>query len=1092
VLSPPPKPAYTDGGKFPQGASVFRRGTIISWFVFGLVLVAHPTQNSPTPASAAQHKSSDYSGEPYVVELYRTVVRFENDGTSERTRSARIRVQNDAAVQQFSELIFPYNANELVDVRSVTVHKADSTTVVAPPDAVKDAPAKPSADAPAYAGYKEKHVTVASLVPGDTLEYEVVTRATPFAPGEFWLQHNFTRDAVVLDERLELNLPQGRAFSLKAPGYSVLSGKAAPIGQPSKDSLFSKSDENGRTLLRWKHSNLTRPAEDDQQRALEEQKKPPDVQITTFASWESVARWYARLERDRIQPSSEIAAKTAELIQGRTTNIDKIQSLYDFVSQKIHYVNLSFGLGPFQPEPAGDVLKNQYGDSQGKHALLSAMLAAAGIHADAVLIPSARKLDVALPSPSQFDHVITAVQEGGTVIWLDSTSDVAPFRFLAPSLRGKSALLIATDGSGKIIKTPADPPFPSTQRVEIEGTVSELGKLSGTIHYSLRGDTEFVLRTAFHRAPEAQGNQLAETILTLDGLRADVSHVTTSNPTDTREPFKLDIEFSQANFLDWSAKKTRVVLPLLTVGMPDPPSNAKQPVELGSPLDVTTHLMLKLPPHFTAQAPIGVAVARDYAEFKSSYRIEDGTLIADRSVNFKMRELPAERSGDYFTFTSTVEADERQALTIESELAGPPEIPASAKADELFDAGTAALKAGNLRAAIPLLERVTELDPKHPHAWNDLGLAYMRIGKFDAATASFRKQLEANPSDEHANDYLGLALEQQKRDDEAAAAFRKQIALNPLDTVAHAALGTILLEDHEDAWAVLELEKATILTPESAELEVSLGRAYLNTGATEKALDAFKKGIALSPTPVVWNNVAYDLADHGVDLDDAQKYAESAVKATEESLKNVNLSHLTQSDFAQVSNLTAYWDTVGWVYFHRGDLQTADKYIRAAWLLSEDGPSGDHLAQIYDKLGQKDRAIHAYALAMAAPHALPETRARLILLLGGNAQVDDLVAKARQELVEIRTFPFKDLWKEDVAADFLLLFSARHIEAVKFLSGSESLRPLADRLREIRYDSGIPEASPAKLVRRGTLSCSADTGDCNFTFILPENARAAN
>lgn len=1051
---------------------------------------ARAAQNAPAPT--AQQKSPDYSGEPYVVEQYRTVVRFENDGTSERVRSARIRVQSDAAAQQFSELIFPYNADEQVDVRSVTVHKADGSAVVAPPDAVKDAPAKSSADAPAYADHKEKHVTVPSLVSGDTLEYEVVTRAAPLAPGEFWLQHNFTRDAIVLDERLELNLPQGRAFSLKAPGYSVLPGKSGAASQPSKDFLFSKADENGRTLLRWKHSNLTRPAEDDQQRALEEQKKPPDVQITTFASWESVARWYARLERDGIQPSTEIAAKTAELIQGRTTNIDKIQALCDFVSQKIRYVNSSFGVGFSQPGTAGDVLKNQYGDSQDKHVLLAAMLAAAGIHADAVLIPSARKLDVALPSPSQFDHVVTAVPDGGTLIWLDSTSDVAPFRFLAPSLRGKSALLITADGSGKIVKTPADPPFPSTQRVEIDSTVSELGKLSGTIHYSLRGDTEFVLRTAFHRAPEAQWNQLAETILTLDGLHADVAHVTTSNPTDTREPFRLDIEFSQSNFLDWSARKTRVVLPLLTIGMPDPPSDAKQPVELGSPLDVTTHLTLKLPPHFTAQAPIGVAVTRDYAEFKSSYRIENGALIADRSVNFKMRELPAERSGDYLTFTNTVEADERQALTIENELAGPTEIPATAKADELFDAGTAALKAGNLRAAIPLLERVTQLDPKHQHAWNDLGLAYMRVGKFDAAIASFQKQLEANPSDEHANDYLGLALEQQKRNDEAAAAFRKQIALNPLDTVAHAALGTILLEDHKDAAAVLELEKATILSPESAELEVSLGRAYLNTGAIKKALDAFKKGVALSPSPMVWNNVAYNLADHGVDLDDAQKYAESAVKATEESLKNVSLSHVTQSDFAQVSNLAAYWDTLGWVYFHRGDLQTADKYIRAAWLLSEDGASGDHLAQIYDKMGQKDRAVHAYALAMAASHALPETRARLILQLGGNAQVDELLAKAHGELAETRTVLLKSLWKEDASADFLLLVSSKGIEGVKFVGGNESLRPLADHLRAMHYDTAFPDASPAKLVRRGTLSCSAAAGDCKFTFILPVDARAAN
>jgi tetratricopeptide (TPR) repeat protein/transglutaminase-like putative cysteine protease len=1072
---------------------VVRCGTIISWFILGSVIVAaeltdvaaHPAQKTPAPA--AQHKSPYDSREPYVIEEYRTVVRFENDGTSEQVLSARIRVQDEASAEKLSELIFPHNANEQVDVRSVRVRKADGRMAVAPPDAVKDAPAKSNTAAPAYSDNKEKHVTVPSLVPGDTLEYEVATRlTTPFAAGEFWFQHNFTRDAIVLDERLELNLPQGRAFSLRAPGYSVLSGKAAPAGSPSKDSLFSKTEENGRTLLRWKHSNLTRPAEDEQQRVLEEQKKPPDVQLTTFGSWETVARWYAHLEGDRIQPNAEIAARTAELIQGRTTNIEKIRSLYDYVSTNIRYVNHSFGLGPFQPATAAEVFKNQYGDSRDKHTLLAAMLAAAGIHADAALIPSVRKLDLALPSPSQFDHVVTAVPGSGSLIWLDSTPEVAPFRFLVASLRGKSALLISTEGSGKIVKTPADPPFLSAQRVEIDGAVSELGKLSGTIHYSLRGDTEFVLRTAFHRAPEAQWNQLAETILTLDGLHADVAHVTTSNPTDTHEPFKVDIEFSQSDFLDWSAKKTRVMLPLLTIGMPDPPADAKQMVELGSPLDVTTHLTLKLPPHFTAQPPIGVAVARDYAEFKASYRVENGVLSADRLVNFKIRELPAARAGDYVTFTRAVQADEGQTLSIENELPGPPEIPATAKADDLFDAGTAALKAGNLRAGIPLLERVTELDPKHQHAWNDLGLAYMRIGKFDEATASFRKQLEANPSDEHANDYLGLALEQQKRNDEAAAAFRRQIVLNPLDTIAHAALGTILLEGHQDADAVPELEKATILSPESAELEVSLGRAYLNTGATDKALEAFTKGVTLSPTPVVWNNVAYNLANHGVDLDDARKYAESAVKATAESLEKANLSRVAPSDFRQVSNLAVYWDTLGWVYFHRGDLQAADKYIRAAWLLSEDGSFGDHLAQIYEKLGQKDRAIDAYTLAMAAPHTPPETRARLILLLGGNAQLDDLVAKARDELAEMRTLSLNNLWKEDASADFLLLFSSKGIDEVKFVSGSQSLRPLADRLRAMHYDTGFPDAPLVKVVRRGTLSCSA-TGDCKFALLVPED-----
>src|SRR5579872_4899307 len=94
----------------------------------------------------------------------------------------------------------------------------------------------------------------------------------------------------------------------------------------------------------------------------------------------------------------------------------------------------------------------------------------------------------------------------------------APFQFLPAALRNKSALLIDADGSGKIVRTPADPPYASTQRVEITGTVTELGKLAAHIRYELRGDNEFVLRLAFHKTPEAQWKDLAQTIITLDGL----------------------------------------------------------------------------------------------------------------------------------------------------------------------------------------------------------------------------------------------------------------------------------------------------------------------------------------------------------------------------------------------------------------------------------------------------------------------------------------------------------------------------------------------------------------------------------------------
>ncbi len=1063
----------------------------------------------PSVAKARDQKSQppDYSQEAVVVEKYYTTVRFENDGTGERDVSARIRVQSDAGVAQLGELLFGYSSsNEQMDVRAMRVHKTDASVVNAAPDAIKDMTASVARDAPEYTDYKEKHITVPSLHAGDTIEYEIVTRIVKaLAPGEFWYEQNFLSSAIVLDERLEVSVPQGRALIVDSQDYSNASGQeirkvklaANGDGVDEDKSPFTMHDANGRTIYLWRHTNLTHPAEDDaSDKPGKPRSKPPDVQLTTFKNWEEVAAWYAGLEKGRTDPTPEIRAKTRQLIQGHTTELEKIQALYSYVAQNIRYVSLSFGLGRYQPHSAADVFKNQYGDCKDKHTLLAAMLAAADIPSDAVLIPFARPLDTAVPAPSQFDHLITAVPDGTDLIWMDSTAEVAPFRMLSAPLRNKSALLVQPDGIGKIVGTPIDPPFLSTQRVEIDAEVSDLGKLTAKLRYYLRGDNEYALRVAFRRTPQTEWKELGQTIAALDGIKGEITNVKPSDPTDTAKPFELELQFAQPNFLDWAGKKSKVGVPLLAIGMPDVSPDSTGPIHLGSPLDVTMNLKMTLPASYVARAPVAVSVERDYAEFKSSYHFADHVLTAERTLNFKMRDLPAARLGDYLAFARTVDSDENQILVVENSTTGTPAIPTTASAADLLEAGIASLNSGNPREAIPLLERANQLDPKSKQGWNDLGLAYLRLGEFGDAATAFRKQVEVNPYDEQVYNYLGLTLQQQQKYDEADVAFRKQLDVNPLDPIAHAALGALFLEQHKYAEAVPELDKATVLAPENAELEVSLGQAFLNSGQKDKALEAFEKGVELKQTPVVWNNVAYNLAQHHIELDKAAQYAESAVSATSANLRNIELAHLSLEDLNQVSSIGVYWDTLGWIYFQKGELEKAQRYVRASWLLNQHGEVGDHLAQIYEKRGNKEEAERIYAEAIAAAHSVPETRTRLVSLVGDDAKMDALAVRAKLGLTKLRTFPMGKLLGENAAADFFILLSPGpknpKVDSVRFISGSQDLRPFAEQIRGIDFGAMFPDASPAKLVRRGTLACSAATGNCTFTLILPEDVRTLN
>jgi tetratricopeptide (TPR) repeat protein len=775
-----------------------------------------------------------------------------------------------------------------------------------------------------------------------------------------------------------------------------------------------------------------------------------------------------------------------------------VEALYDYVAKNFRYVSLSLGLGRYQPHAAADVLHNQYGDCKDKHTLLSSLLEAEGMHASSVLINSSRKLDPDIPSPSQFDHVITLLPLRNQEVWMDTTTEVAPFRLLSFNIRKKQGLVIPVEGVPHLEETPADTPMPSTQVQTINGSINDLGKLNATVSYVVRGDTELLMRIIFRRVPNAQWQHLVENINAMGGLDGEITNLKVSDPAATKEPFTFSYDVSKANFLDWSKKKTDLELPMAQFSLADADEDEtsadSEPIKFGPPGEFTYRVKLELPTKFVAHAPLPFSLKRDYGEYKASYKLAGTTFTAERVMVMRERELPATRTGDYLAFRRAVFSDLTQRLAIENTTAGAPAPPPGMKADELDESARAAMQNGNYPLAIELLKRAVEIEPKHKYAWNNLGLAYLALRQDNDAVAAFQKAVDVNPYDEFAFNNMGRAYWQDRKYEDAANAFRKQLEINPLDKFAHGNLGSMYAEWHKYDEAAPELEKAASLTPEDPGLQVTLGDAYLNLGQDDKALAAFDRAVQISATPVVWNNIAYQLSLKKAHLDKAQQYAESAVAATAAALRNLSLDQLSQRDLALVPSLIAYWDTLGWVYYAEGNLDKAEKYVNAAWLLGQHGEVGDHLGQIYEKRGEKEKAIHTYALSLSGLRPPPETRGRLAHLLGGDDKVDAVVAKHRDELQANRTMKLTDKPAFSGSAESFVLLGegsgGASVDGMKFVSGEEKLRSLDDTLRHVKFSLSFPDDTPTKILRRGILSCSQTNSQCTYVLMLPDDVRS--
>jgi len=196
------------------------------------------------------------------------------------------------------------------------------------------------------------------------------------------------------------------------------------------------------------------------------------------------------------------------------------------------------------------------------------------------------------------------------------------------------------------------------------------------------------------------------------------------------------------------------------------------------------------------------------------------------------------------------------------------------------------------------------------------------------------------------------------------------------------------------------------------------------------------------------------------------------------------------------SALDANWDTLGWVYFARGNMDKAQKYVRSAWVLGQHGEVGDHLAQIYQKEGHKDDAVRIYAQSLSGLRPTNETRTRLASLVGGETKVQPVVDQHRVELQQSRTLKLGKIAPVTGAADFFVLIMSApggaKIEAAKFISGEDKLKPLTDNLRSAKVDFAFPDDVPAKILRRGTLTCSKENGQCEFVMMLPEDVHSVD
>jgi tetratricopeptide (TPR) repeat protein len=210
----------------------------------------------------------------------------------------------------------------------------------------------------------------------------------------------------------------------------------------------------------------------------------------------------------------------------------------------------------------------------------------------------------------------------------------------------------------------------------------------------------------------------------------------------------------------------------------------------------------------------------------------------------------------------------------------------SANADcveALFQIGTLALRSGDARAAVPLLERAARLAPQVGDVWNNLGAARKESGDRAGAAAAWRTALEVD--DRSAGPIANLAelaLEQGDQD-LATKLYGQCLERDPSDSTSAFALGDLLMErgqyfGAEECFLLAHrLDHAAGDLGERIRLLSQLALSRLKQDKLVSAEGLYRLIIGQMPTLAgMWANLSYVLERQGR-IDEAIETARQAL-----------------------------------------------------------------------------------------------------------------------------------------------------------------------------------------------------------------------
>jgi hypothetical protein len=389
-----------------------------------------------------------------------------------------------------------------------------------------------------------------------------------------------------------------------------------------------------------------------------------------LSTWAGLGKWEYQLNEGRNVLPEAVTARMKELAQRVPDVRERTRQVYEFLQGSTRYISVQLGIGGWQSAPATEVATRGYGDCKGLSNYGMALLQAAGVPSYCALA-GADQPDIQTDFPSnQFNHMILCVplaQAGRRdTVWLECTSQTAPFNYLGDFTAGRHVLLLTPEG-GRLVRTPVYQATDNTQFRRANVQLDEQGNAKATVRTRSAALQQDDLAAYMHNlTPEDQKKRAYGRI----GIPSfTISRYNLAAAPAAPLPAMVEtLELTLPRYATITGKRVFVVPNLLNQSAPPEPLLGERQTDMWQSfafVDADT-VHLRMPKGLQPETmPAPVQLTSRYGSYSAQTQaLPDGTVQYIRRLQLNRGRFPKAEYPAYLEFRRKISKADRSALVL--------------------------------------------------------------------------------------------------------------------------------------------------------------------------------------------------------------------------------------------------------------------------------------------------------------------------------------------------------------------------------------------------------------------------------------------